>query len=127
MYIEKLTKKDIKEIVSKILLLLERNDDGRVDFYFDSLKIEKDKDVITVSFNTGYETHSCYIKDYSAGVTYGYYGDDKKVQLLYRKHMYEKFGNEYYNNMRDYYKRIILKKCDKQLEKLSNELNEMIK
>lgn len=41
--------------------------------------------------------------------------------------MYQKFGNEYYNNMRDYYKRIILSKCDKQLEELSNELKEMIK
>lgn len=127
MYIEKFKKMEIKEIVSKILLLLERNDADRVDFYLDSLKIEKDKDMITASFNTGYETHCCYISDYSASVTYGYYGEDEKVKLLYRKYMYEKYGNDYYENMRDYYKKIIFSKCDKQLEELSNELDEMIR
>lgn len=127
MYIEKLTKKDIKEIATKLLLLLERGDTDKVKFYLDECKIEKDKDSINISFNTGYETHGCYIRDFSAGATYGYYGDDEKIKLAYRKHMYEKFGNEYYNNMRDYYKRGIAKKYDSELEKLSNELNEMIK
>lgn len=127
MYIEKLTKKDIKEITAKLLLLLERGDIDKVKFYLDDCKIEKGKPSIVVSFNTGYEIHSCYISDFSASVTYGYYGDDEKVKLAYRKHMYERFGNEYYNNMRDYYKKDIISRYDSELEKLSNELNEMIK
>lgn len=127
MYIQQLTKNDIEQIFTKLLLIIERGDEDKVNSYFKNCKIKKSKDVINISFNTGYETHTCNIYDFNTIISYGSYMADKTVTVTYRKHMYEKFGNNYYNDMRDFYKKKIIKKYDKELKELSDELNEVIK
>ena len=127
MYIEKLSKKDLMEIFTKLLLIVENGNADQVRDYLEESQITRGADHIEISFNTGYEIHKCLITDYTASVSYGYYTHEDMVKVSYRKHMYQKFGNDYYEDMRDYYKRIIFSKCDKQLEELSNDLSEMIK
>lgn len=128
MYIGKLNKQEIKEIFKMLVSIVEHDIDN-VNYYLENCKIEKSKDSINIIFYVGYEAreHHCFITDFNASVSFGHITDDEKVKVAYRKYMYQMFGNEYYNDMRDYYKRIIFSKCDKQLEELSNELNEMIK
>ena len=131
MYIENLTDKEIKEIFTKLLLIAEVGDTQKVMHYLEDCRIDrKEKNYINIFFKVNKEDSICAFSDYSAYVYNpdpDYINEKKEIKNAYRKHMYKKFGNEYYEDMRDHYKRKILAKCDKELGKLSNELNEMIK
>ena len=131
MYIEKLTDKEIKEIFAKLLLIAEVGDTQKVMQHLKDCRIDrKEKNFINIFFSVNNENAICAFSDYSAYVFNpdpDYINEKEEIKNAYRKHMYKKFSDEYYENMRDHYKREIFAKCDKELAKLSNELNEMIK
>ena len=127
MYIEKLTQEEIKDIFKQLVSILEDNNQNIIDQYLNDFKISNGIGVVPIFFNYEQDGHNLSLTDFNAYVSYGDVDVDKKITIAYRKYMYKKFGNEYYENMRDYYKRDIMKACDKRLEKLSQDLAEMIK
>ena len=125
MFIEKLANEDLEKIFYNLIKIIEKNE-VKIREYFKNSKIRMNENAIIIEFNTGTEWEYCYLKDFRASVSLNF-NYDKQITSIYRKFMYNKFGNNYYNQMRDFYKKDIVKKYDKELEKLSTELNEMIK
>ena len=127
MYIEKLSDDEIRQIVKELVLVAENGNADRVESLLSGAKVRRGMGAVGIVFDTGYEMQHCTISDYNAFVSYGHVTDEDKIRVEYRKSMYKKFGNNYYNDMRDYYKSKIIKRYDKELEEFSNELNEVIK
>lgn len=127
MYIEKLSDEEIKQLFKQLVSIVEKGNLDRVNSLLDNAKVRRGMGAVGIVFDTGYEMQHCTISDYNAFVSYGHVTDEDKIRVEYRKSMYKKFGNNYYNDMRDYYKSKIIKRYDKELEELSNELNEVIK
>ena len=126
MYIEKLTDKDLKDIFTLLVGFVEnRKDEQQIASYFSKAKIHKYDGGLAITFSTELDKNELIISDYHAFMNYGFASE--KIKVAYRKYMYNKFGNEYYNDMRDFYKLHIMRECDRKLENLARELNEVIK
>jgi len=127
MYIEKLTDEQVKKI-AKLLIGIVEEDEYKLKFKMDNLKIDREfyRDTIYCSFPTEYERHGCFLSDFDASMTYGGYEAPAKITKTYRKLMYQKFGVEYKQNLDSFYRTPIEEKYKKDLEKLDNEINEMI-
>lgn len=127
MYIEKLTNQDIKQIFFKLVSIAENGNLDTVKECNKTAKLQKNKDVFYIKFKSNGEEFYCCIKDYYASLTYGYVRDDKKVLTEYKRFMYKKFGDAYYNDLKDFHLHEIFKKCDKEMKLLSDDLKEVIK
>jgi len=127
MYIEKLSKRELKQLFVGLGAIVENGNRNVLNHCWENCKIIKGSNFIKIIFIDWAVDHYCVFTDFDVTWSYGYLSELKKIKTNYRKFMYKKFGNEYYNNMRDFYKRELVAKYDKELEQLSNDLNEMIK
>lgn len=129
MYIEKLSKQEIEELFNKICYIL--TDGSNIGLTCVKLgKITKENDCIKLTFNLKLSDLEswCAFSDFSVNsAILSTHEAQKQANLFLRKQMYKKFGDEYYNDIRDFYYSQIFKECDKKLEKLSSDLKEMIK
>ena len=127
MFIEKLTDEEVKKI-AKILISIVEEDEDKLKFKMDNLKIDRAfyRDTIYCSFPTEYETHGCFLSDFDASISYGPYDAPAKITKTYRKIMFKKFGVEYKEEFDSFYRTPIETKYKKDLESLDNEIKEMI-
>ena len=124
MYIEKLTDKELKDIFKMILNIVDKDN---ADVYVNNHRMVRGYDGTWVNFvfNTGYEEQMVCLTDYTASATYGYITTGEAVKVAYRRYMYEKFGKEYYECLRDTYKYKIESEREQKLSILSKELDDI--
>lgn len=123
MYIEQLTNIEIKNIFKMIISTV--NNEQEVEFRLSHMKIEKWDNAIRCVFPTGYENHLCVLEDFDAFLSYGDYETPVKITKLYRRYMYQKFGEEYKTDLDKFYREPIVEKYMKEIARLDSEINDM--
>ena len=127
MYIEKLSEGEIKQIVKDLVLIAENGNIDRVESLLSGAKVRNGMGAVGVVFDTGYMMQHCTLSDYDAFVSYGHVKTEKEITVKFRKFMFNKFGEKYLKDMKQYYKKSIDDKYYKELKELYDELNEINK
>ena len=106
MFIEKLTKKNLKCILGETIKVL------GYDYLPEMTGIIKDESCIEITFTASFEDQSLFITDFLACYSFGGHGSEEKIQKIFLQCMYRFFGKKFILA----YKKHIKEKHDKTVE-----------
>jgi len=123
MYIEQLTNAEIETIFKMIISTVDNEQE--VAFRTERMKIERWDNCIRCIFPTAYETHICVLEDFETYLSYGAYDTPEKIRKLYRRYMYNKFGENYLVRLEKHCREPIKERYNKEMSEIDNQIAEI--
>ena len=127
MYIDHLTDKELETIFKDAMGCVEE-DKETINEYYNNCRIVHGYDGTWINFvfkTKGGEEQMCQITDFELLMPHAGFIGQHDALKTYRRFMFGKFGQSYYNNMRDVYKYQIESKREQQLSLLAKDLDDM--
>lgn len=110
MFIEKLSDKEVLGITGQILRVFGESDLRiKVHMQLADIKRTKEGQTVEVRFPAFGAKHFCILKDFDSIVSYWTFAIDNRVNKIYHKIMFEKFGEEYLNQIKKQNKNELIK------------------